>query len=187
MSNNEEWREHTARLERTQDGDYEVFDCDGCLWRCPKGSSGAAAFAEHLDDLGAPDYMIRYYKFWFALIEAETGEISRDALARELFDYESVMEGASAVYSELADLSKPNTAPQYIIAGAEQKYREHYAGELAQAAFDLELDGTCDEAEALWMVAEGWEPGIREQFYAEQDMRANLLRDAAAREFSGNA
>lgn len=187
MTGNEEWNQHTARLERTGDGDYEVVDCDGCLWRCPQGQSGSAMFAEHLIDLGAPDYMIRYYRFWFTLIEAETGEIDRDALARELFDYENIMEGTSAVYSELADLSKPNTAPQYIIAGAERKYREHYADELAQRAFDLELDGTCDEAETLWLVAEEWEPGIREQFYADQDMRANMLRDLAAREFSAGA
>jgi hypothetical protein len=111
--------------------DWQVVGCHGpdpdrrstCAWRSTPESFSTAGYAAHLQELGAPDHIVHYWRFWAELVEMPWGgRIHRDALARELADYTTVMTEASAVYCELADLSKPNTAARHVIAGAEQRF-----------------------------------------------------------------
>lgn len=131
MSGREDWRAHApvwgSALPGEEHQDQSVHACSTCDWAKQPTDNSIAAFGRHARDVGAPDYMIRYWDFWAAIVEAPTGRLDRDAVARELSDYEGVMEGASEVYSELSGLSKANTAPRYVIAGAEEKFREAHA------------------------------------------------------------
>jgi hypothetical protein len=153
--------------------DWQVVGCHGpdpdrrstCAWRSTPESFSTAGYAAHLQELGAPDHIVHYWRFWAELVEMPWGgRIHRDALARELADYTTVMTEASAVYCELADLSKPNTAARHVIAGAEQRFAGRYADYLCDAAdFHLQ-DGEGAVAEAMIDVAEGWRPGCWEDY-----------------------
>ncbi|TDB81924.1 hypothetical protein E1091_18870 [Micromonospora fluostatini] len=127
----EQWRKHKPvwgdPLPGEEFRDRSVRSCTGCSWQPQAELCSIHTFGEHLVPLGAPDYMTHYWQTWATHVEAPTGQLDRDAVARELSDFSVVMEGASTVYSELADLSKPNTAPGWILAGAERKYREIHA------------------------------------------------------------
>lgn len=180
----EHWQQHTPRIGPDGEDQNTVLDCDGCGWESTEREYGALGFATHMQEVGAPDYMIGYFKFWAEIVEVPTGELDRDAVARELADYEVIMEGASAVYSELAGLSKPNTAPQYVIQGAEEKYREHYAYSLGERALDLEQHEKPELAQELWNIAEEWHPGTREQVYRDEAFREEIFRDELAKKFA---
>lgn len=102
--------------------------------RCACGESFAsdvedsvALYAGHITKLGAPDYLQTYWEQWADHVEGPLGALSRDAVARELSDYSVVMGEASKVYSELANLSKPNTAAHHILAAAEERANEEHA------------------------------------------------------------
>lgn len=105
-----------------------------------------------------PDYMRTYREFWARIVEPG-GRLDRDQIARELADYTVVMEEASKVYSELAGLSKPNTAAGHILAAAEERYAETYADFLCDRAY-IALEGG-DEATSLLLreIAEEWHQG----------------------------
>jgi hypothetical protein len=153
--------------------DWQVVGCHGpdpdrrstCAWRSTPESFSTAGYAAHLQELGAPDYIVHYWRFWAELVEMPWGgRIHRDALARELADYTTVMTEASAVYCELADLSKPNTAARHVIARAEQRFASEYADYLCDAADSQLQDGEGAVAEAMIDVAEGWRPGCWEDY-----------------------
>ena len=70
-----------------------------------------------------PDYMVTYHDFWQELVETN-GALDLDKVARELHDFRTLMESASTVYCELADLSKPMTAPHAVIGEARRRIEE---------------------------------------------------------------
>lgn len=119
-------------LTRDETGErcYYVAGCTGCDWNTADQEDSVASFGVHLKEAGGPDYLITYWDDWADHIEARTAGMSpltRDAVARELFDYGVVMGEASKVYEELAGFSKPNTAAVHVIDGAEEKFAAQYA------------------------------------------------------------
>lgn len=76
-----------------------------------------------------PDYMVKFDDVWRNLVCDGSGELVVDKVARELFDYSTVMDGATEVYMAVANLSKPNTAPHHVIAAHEREVsRAHWEG-----------------------------------------------------------
>lgn len=173
----EDWRDHRPQMSVVEPGvDLEITGCRDCSWRSSEQSYGAAGFGAHLEEMGAPDYMLEYFRFWAGIVEVPFGHLDRDQVARELFDYGKLMENASSVYSELADLSKPNTDPAYIIQGAERKYRESHAYELAERAWYLAEDAQETAAEELRSIAEEWHEGVVAEVEEGFRRRAEMLR-----------
>ena len=125
-----------------------------------------------------PDYMITYRKYWRDIVEPG-GVFNRDQIARELSDYSVVMEEASTVYSELAGLSKPNTAAVHILSAAEQRYAETYADFACDRAHDCDEEGKPGAAEVLRELAEEWHEGA---WKAYQEGRERVAAILAARE-----
>lgn len=144
---------------------------------------GLAWFADHAKRTGAPDYMVEYWGRWAEYVEAPTKKISRDQVARELFDYGVVMDQASQVYSELAGLSKPNTAATHILSAAEERYAETYADHLCDHADNAASDGKPELAVALRIIADGWSEGATERWDESQRYAA----EARARMTEANA
>jgi hypothetical protein len=180
MSELQEWRDHRPQIGVVISDpmrDTEITGCRDCAWRSTDESYGGAGFAAHLEELGAPDYMLEYFRFWAGIVEVPFGDLNRDQVARELFDYSKLMENASSVYCELADLSKPNTDPAYIIQGAERKYRESHAYELAERAWYLEQDAQETAAQELRQIAEEWHKGIVEEVAADFRRRAEHMAE----------
>jgi hypothetical protein len=148
-----------------------------CAWRSTPESFSTAGYAAHLQELGAPDHIVHYWRFWAELVEMPWGgRIHRDALARELADYTTVMTEASAVYCELADLSKPNTAARHVIAGAEERFAGRYADYLCDAADSHLQEGERAIAEAMIDVAESWRPGCWEDYQRDLAQVADALK-----------
>jgi len=114
--------------------------------------------ADQASAVPMPDYMVQYEAFWAPIVEPE-GVLDRDQVARELSDYSVVMEEASKVYSELAGLSKPNTAAHYILSAAEERYAETYADFLCDRAYAALEDGDEATSELLREIAEEWHAG----------------------------
>lgn len=175
------WEQHQPIWGKSVEGegyrDQSIAGCVACDWRRPEDWDSLAAFAEHAKTVGAPDYMVTYWNDWATHVEAPTGTLNRDAVARELFDYGVVMEEASKVYEELAGLSKPNTAAHHVISGAEHKYRFEHADLILHDLLPL-IDG--DEAKrAVIDFAEGLHEGIWEETQRAKVAMAGLL---AARE-----
>lgn len=172
----EEWLRHRPIWGKPLPGeehqDQSVRGCSACDWAKEATDYTVAAFGRHAQDVGAPDYMVRYWGFWASIVEAPTGQLNRDAIARELADYEVVMEGASQVYSELAGLSKPNTAPGWIISGAEEKFREAHADLILH---DLLPEIEDEEAKkAIIAFAESLHEGAWEQHQQSLETMARL-------------
>lgn len=167
------WQDHEPMLAK-REGQVIALGCLACGWRSSEQSWSAAGFAEHLKALGTPGYMIHYWDRWAEYVELPFWGIDRDAVARELSDYTVVMDNASLVYSELADLSKPNTAPQYILQGAEDRYAATYADFLCDAADGYAQDGAADIAQAMIELAETWHEGAWEEYKAGRDRAAEL-------------
>lgn len=155
-----------------------VIGCTGCGWRSSEESFSAAGFAAHLAGLDAPDYLVEYWRRWASYVEVPYGQLDRDAVARELSDYAMVMECASTVFSEIADLSKPNTAPRHVLAENERRMAERYAYDLCESAWVRILDGELRAGIAMIQVAEGWHPGAWRTFAADERHRQAWLREA---------
>lgn len=70
------------------------------------------------------DYQEDYENYWKDIIEDENGEINKDALMRELFDYSVVMDEVPKVYLELTGgkISKPNTRSEAVIEAIENHF-----------------------------------------------------------------
>lgn len=171
MNDTEAWREHQPVwiLDR---GDHRITDCTAGDLEVAVDAHDTHVFADHLAQYGAPDYMQEYFKRWAMHVEAPSGQLDRDAVARELSDYSVVMEQASIVYSELADLSKPNTAARYILAGAEQKYRETYADFLCDHAYSEENP---EIKAAMIEIANGWNPTAWDEYCEAKDRLEAML------------
>jgi hypothetical protein len=64
---------------------------------------------------GERDYKAIYKEFWKELVE-KNGKLNKDAIMRELADYEALINNVTEVYCYVTDgrLSKTNTDPLYI-------------------------------------------------------------------------
>lgn len=91
---------------------------------------------QHPDTPARPDYMVTYDDFWADLVETD-GHLDLDKVARELSDYRRLMESASSVYSELADLSKPLTAAHVVIGEANRRTEEAIEEAVREETEDL--------------------------------------------------
>lgn len=96
------------------------------------GAGDTPPTATYWEDLRKrDDYWRVYLDFWGPLIwdDQRTGRINLDALARELFDYYTMMNDVSRVYDSVTfgKISKPNTDPRYVIQEAEQRLMDAYA------------------------------------------------------------
>jgi hypothetical protein len=179
MTDNEAWRAHEPVWSATIAEDNDEHD----LLRCTCGDKPAEGdhapywFGTHIEELGAPEYMLTYWKHW-TQVEAPTGKLDRDAVARELSDYEFIMKQVSTVYNELADLSKPNYHAHAILGvindRQEKHYREHYAERLCDQADEVESTEVRDE---LVRLAEEWSPGAWAEY---QQYRARVAEIRAA-------
>lgn len=168
MSEDTSWRRHEPVMAtrgpvggRTE----EVIGCTGCGWRSdPEISYSSAGFGGHLEKHGAPDFIVGYWRFWADIVEVPFLSLNREQVAKELFDYEEIMKNASSVFSELADLSKPNTAAHHVINGARAKFRLEHAQDACEQAWELWCDGECQAALALIRMAQSWNPGAWREF-----------------------
>lgn len=152
----------------------QVVGCTGCGWRSTEQAHGSHGFGDHLRRFGAPDHMIGYWLDWADIVEVSRGVLDREAVAAELADYRSVADGATAVYDELAGLSKPDTAPHHVVEFAERRFAARYADLLCDAAYGHMQD--CDTAgfAALVAVAEMWEPGSWDAYLSDLDLHHEL-------------
>jgi len=71
------------------------------------------------------NYEQTWKEFWEPIV-APNGEIDVEQLKKELFDFSTLMKGASEVYEHVASLSKCNTDPKYIIGAFEDRINEAY-------------------------------------------------------------
>lgn len=175
---NGNWQHHTHILGvPDENGERDIVRC-ACLAGPASDEHGRAWFAEHLTELGAPDYMVEYWRFWSSIVEPTNTGLSRDQVARELFDYRVVMDGASKVYEELAGLSKPNTDPGWILDGAERRYNETHANLIL---CDL-LPQIEDEAarQAVREYAETLHEGAWAEYEQVEKVRAEIRAAKAA-------
>lgn len=131
-----------------------------------------------MSEINEPDYMVTYRRYWADIVEPD-GVLNRDQVARELSDYTVVMEQASAVYEELAGLSKPNTAAVHILAGAEQKYAETYADFACDRASQAYAEGDTEAGDILRELAEDWHEGAWNEYKAGRERVAALLAKRA--------
>jgi hypothetical protein len=128
-----------------------------------------------------PDYMETYESFWADLVEKD-GTLDKDAVARELHDYNFLMDQVTTVYSELADLSKTNYHAHAILGvindRQEEHYRKHYAERLCDSADEVE---SAEARAQLLALAEEWSPGSVDQYRRDREMVDRLRgeRDAA--------
>jgi hypothetical protein len=183
METSEAWRTHEpvwSQHNGEGSDEHDLLYCGGCGAKPGDGDYGPYWFGTHLTELDAPDYMQTYWNTW-TQVEAPTGRIDRDAVARELFDFTFVMEQVSTVYSELADLSKPNYHASAILGvihdRQEEHYREHYAERLCDRAD--EVDNADIRAELL-RLAEEWSPGSWAEYQHGREMVARLQAEKAA-------
>lgn len=139
-------------------------------------TAAQALAATAVADPDEPDYLKHYRGFWAEFIEPD-GILNRDQLARELSDYSAVMENASKVFEELANLSKPLTDARYIIEGAERKYAGNHAADICDAAEFHDAEGRSDVGDALREVAEEMCPGAWKE-HAEAREQAAAYRAA---------
>ncbi len=184
-ANDEPWIKH--RPVWTEEPN-PVFPDERQLLQCSCGAFPGeqdyepAWFGGHLETVGAPPYMVLYWQHWASVIEAPCGSIDRDAVARELADYDALMACTSTVYGELADLSKPTTDPAYILERAAENFRARHAYALcaraAAAASDDRQHGAAI-ADALRDLAEEWHSGAWAEF---QDTRRHLPAVEAGRQ-----
>lgn len=178
----EAWRAHEPVWSKTNNLD---FPHERTLTECACGEQpsadlyGPSWMAGHLTELDAPDYMQDYWETWVH-VEAPTGSIDRDAVARELFDFGFIMEQVSTVYSELADLSKPNYHANTILGvindRQEKHYREHYAERLCDRAEEVDSDEVRAE---LLKLAEEWSPGWVAEYRRGKEMVARFQAEKA--------
>lgn len=174
------WREHepiTALRGPEGEREWLVVGCKGCGWRSTPDSYGSAGFAHHLLDLNAPEYLYGYWSFWADLVEVPFGELDREQISRELADYSDLMRNVSRVYDHLAGLSKPNTAPEYIIRGAEERAAEEYSDQLCDRAWLLIQDGELRAGLEMRALAEEWRVGSWKQFVQQERWRQSIAGD----------
>jgi hypothetical protein len=139
---------------------------------------GTAWLASHLESLGAPDYMVVYWRTWAGYVEAPNAALSRDQVARELSDYEVVMGEASKVYEDLAGFSKPNTAAHHVIAAAEEKFAATYADLILCDLLDV-IEGD-ENRQAVIDYANELHAGAYAEHLAAKAANANVLARHAA-------
>jgi len=172
----EGWRVHEPRFAIDGDLQNEVESCRCGGWRTSEESYGAAGFAAHLKDYGAPDYMVEYWVLWADIVEVPYGSLDREQVAKELSDYTMVMQGATTVYSELADFSKPHTRPSAVVEEADRRYRERYAYMLCERAWELSMEGDASQTVDLMVdLAEEWHQGIWEEYQRDRINAEEIL------------
>jgi len=80
----------------------------------------------------AQDYEIKYNDFWKDIVENKDGTLNKDQVARELFDYSSLLDNVPTVYSHVTGdtLSYPSYCASSVIeayeTNLEEKYKEKY-------------------------------------------------------------
>jgi hypothetical protein len=163
----EAWQNHQPVWAPPPSGQHyrgrSIGSCTGCGWTPKPKEDPSTSYAKHLAELGAPDYMVEYWSFWAGIVEGPDGAVSRDAVARELFDFKVVMGEASKVYEELTGLSKPNTAAHHVIAAAEETFAARYADYLCDLADGEERP---DVQAALIAIANDWHEGAWDEYRA---------------------
>lgn len=185
MTDTAEWRAHEPVWQRSNDDSghpiHVVASCAGvgCDWTMPDEEDSIASFGSHLKGLDAPDYMVAYWDGWADYVEAPTGRLSRDQVARELFDYGVVMGEASKVYEELAGFSKPNTAAHHVIAYATRQFNETQADLILHDL--LPLMDSDDARQAVVDYANGLHEGAYEQHLAAKEQTERFLAERAAK------
>ena len=63
-----------------------------------------------------------YEDFWQTLIETDDGELDKDRVKHELYDYHTLLECVPQVYMQVTggEILKPNANPKAVIAAAEE-------------------------------------------------------------------
>lgn len=166
--------EHRPLIARIPDDDspWDILACT-CLAKVGADDDGRAWFASHIEALGAPDYMVGYWRHWSHIVEPTNGGIDRDAVARELFDYRMVLDEVPKVYDELAGLSKPHTAAHHVIAAAQERFDENQADLLLHDLLP-KIDGD-ENRQSVISYAETLHPGAWEE---HQRWQATRLQQA---------
>ena len=104
------------------------------IWIPIDRSNNAAATMARVDAVmaanKAPDdskaHKLVYEEFWRGLVEREDGSVDMDAVQRELYDFNMLMENAAKVYCHITDgrISKLNTLPYAVITVADDLIEE---------------------------------------------------------------
>lgn len=63
-----------------------------------------------------------YQEDWKEYLEKADGTLDEAKVKEVLAEYSSLLEKVTKVYSELTDLSKPHTPPEWIISSVEERY-----------------------------------------------------------------
>lgn len=63
-----------------------------------------------------------YQEDWKEYLEKADGSLDEAKVKEVLAEYSSLMDKVTTVYSELANLSKPHTPPEWIISSVEERY-----------------------------------------------------------------
>jgi hypothetical protein len=116
------------------------------------------------------DYEKTYNDHWKRTVENEDGTLNKDQVMRELSDYTVVMDNASLVYSEIANLSKPNTAAHHVLAAADDLYAGHHADDALDQLFDV-METAADK-QAVIDFANTLSAGAYERYTADRERRA---------------
>lgn len=76
-----------------------------------------------------PDYMQSYADHWQSIVENEDGTLNKDQVARELFDYTTLIGNATEVYLAVTGerFGKVTTSPSAVIDAANERISEALA------------------------------------------------------------
>lgn len=74
------------------------------------------------------DYEIAYESFWKEIIEDDEGNINKDQLMRELYDFRCLLLKVPLVYDHVTGgaISKPQTCATVVCNAADEHYEKHY-------------------------------------------------------------
>jgi len=106
-----------------------------------------------------PNYMKKYEEFWAEIVEVN-GELDKDAVARELFDYSVVLHNCACIYDHVSGgkISKQFTPWQTVASQHDDQISEEmvYKSDLKDLISDyeqgeIEIDDLIDELSS-WCV-----------------------------------
>lgn len=83
-----------------------------------------ATMASPWDEAVSDEAEAQWRDFWARICLNDDGTVNLNQVKKELSDYWLIMDGVSEVYCHIANLSKPNTAPHYIISAHEESIME---------------------------------------------------------------
>jgi len=91
-----------------------------------------------------PDYIKTYEEFWKDILEDDVGNLNKDALMRELYDFHVLLEQVPIVYEHISGgaTSKPHVDAVTMITLNDNRIAEIIKDKVEE--FNAELDASAD-------------------------------------------